>query len=80
MNYEKIYRELTNRDSRAKYTEIHHIIPKCMGGTDDKSNLVKLTAREHYIAHKLLTKIYPCLLYTSPSPRDRTRSRMPSSA
>ena len=24
--------------------------------------------------------IYPCLLYTSPSPRDRTRSRMPSSA
>ena len=26
------------------------------------------------------TKIYLCLLYTSPSPRDRTRSRMPSSA
>ena len=24
--------------------------------------------------------VYPCLLYTSPSPRDRTRSRMPSSA
>ena len=24
--------------------------------------------------------IYSCLLYTSPSPRDRTRSRMPSSA
>ena len=24
--------------------------------------------------------IFPCLLYTSPSPRDRTRSRMPSSA
>jgi len=24
--------------------------------------------------------IKPCLLYTSPSPRDRTRSRMPSSA
>ena len=23
---------------------------------------------------------YDCLLYTSPSPRDRTRSRMPSSA
>ena len=25
-------------------------------------------------------KAYSCLLYTSPSPRDRTRSRMPSSA
>ena len=24
--------------------------------------------------------LYTCLLYTSPSPRDRTRSRMPSSA
>ena len=24
--------------------------------------------------------VYTCLLYTSPSPRDRTRSRMPSSA
>ena len=24
--------------------------------------------------------VIPCLLYTSPSPRDRTRSRMPSSA
>ena len=28
----------------------------------------------------LLTTAYICLLYTSPSPRDRTRSRMPSSA
>mgnify|MGYP000092698862 CR=1 FL=1 len=27
-----------------------------------------------------LERIYICLLYTSPSPRDRTRSRMPSSA
>ena len=26
------------------------------------------------------TQEWPCLLYTSPSPRDRTRSRMPSSA
>ena len=28
----------------------------------------------------LLANVYLCLLYTSPSPRDRTRSRMPSSA
>ena len=33
----------------------------------------------HYLAHDSYT-ITPCLLYTSPSPRDRTRSRMPSSA
>ena len=29
---------------------------------------------------RLEKNITPCLLYTSPSPRDRTRSRMPSSA
>ena len=29
---------------------------------------------------KVLAQVIPCLLYTSPSPRDRTRSRMPSSA
>ena len=40
------------------YTEKHHIIPKCMGGNDDTKNLVKLTFREHYIAHWLLSKIY----------------------
>ena len=29
---------------------------------------------------KLVALYFGCLLYTSPSPRDRTRSRMPSSA
>ena len=32
------------------------------------------------ILHQHSAKSNPCLLYTSPSPRDRTRSRMPSSA
>ncbi len=38
------------------YTERHHIIPKSLGGSDDRSNLVQLTAREHFICHWLLTK------------------------
>ena len=41
------------------YTEKHHILPRCMGGNDTKENLARLTAREHFIAHRLLTKIYP---------------------
>lgn len=41
------------------YTEKHHIVPKCMGGDNKPRNLVRLTAREHYIAHQLLVKIYP---------------------
>jgi hypothetical protein len=33
---------------------IHHIIPKHMGGTDDLSNLIELTVKEHAEAHRLL--------------------------
>lgn len=40
------------------YTENHHILPKCLGGDDSEENLVKLTLREHYIAHLLLSKMY----------------------
>ena len=40
-----------------KYQETHHIIPKSLGGSDKKDNLVKLTAREHFICHWLLTKM-----------------------
>lgn len=39
------------------YFEKHHIIPKCMGGTNDITNLVLLTAREHFICHLLLCKM-----------------------
>jgi len=39
------------------YTETHHIIPKSLGGSNAKDNLVKLTAREHFVAHWLLTKM-----------------------
>jgi hypothetical protein len=39
------------------YKEKHHIIPRCLGGSDDPSNLIFLTAREHFVAHWLLTKI-----------------------
>lgn len=33
------------------YTEVHHIIPKCLGGSDEYDNLVRLTSEEHYLAH-----------------------------
>ena len=39
-----------------EYYERHHAIPKCLGGKDKKT--VNLTAREHYIAHWLLTKMF----------------------
>ena len=62
MNYEQIYNQLIDR-ARTRvltgYKERHHVIPRCIGGNDDASNLVDLTAREHFIAHKLLCEIYP---------------------
>nr|DAL11098.1 MAG TPA_asm: HNH endonuclease [Bacteriophage sp.] len=41
------------------YTERHHVIPRCMGGDDTKANIVMLTAKEHFVAHKLLVRMYP---------------------
>lgn len=42
---------------KTEYREKHHIIPKSMGGSDTADNLVELTAREHFICHKLLVKM-----------------------
>lgn len=39
------------------YVEKHHIIPKSLGGSNKKINIVSLTAREHFICHWLLTKM-----------------------
>lgn len=62
MDYGKIYNNIIKYrlNNRLEcYTESHHILPRSLGGTDDGSNLVDLSAREHYICHLLLTKIYP---------------------
>ena len=63
MNYESNYYDyinyIKNIERDLEYSEKHHIIPRCLGGSDDKENLVILTAREHFLAHYLLTKIYP---------------------
>lgn len=62
MNYIKVYdalirnAQLSNRNKKEGIFELHHIIPKCLDGTDDEYNLVLLTPREHYIAHFLLWK------------------------
>jgi hypothetical protein len=72
MNYEVIYNKIIGRaksENRVKnkqtYYEAHHIIPKCMGGEGESSqwrhhsNIVLLTAKEHFIVHQLLCEIYP---------------------
>ena len=62
MNYEKHYNLLIKRAKNRLlecYTERHHIVPRCMGGSDDAENIAVLTAEEHFVAHQLLIKMYP---------------------
>lgn len=62
MDYQRIYNQIIDRAKNRKikgYTEKHHIIPKCMGGSNNEKNLVNLTAREHFICHMLLCEIHP---------------------
>lgn len=42
----------------AIYVENHHILPKSLGGLDIKSNMINLTAKEHFFAHLLLSKMF----------------------
>ena len=54
-----------NKELRQTYCERHHIIPKCLGGLPKTNtwtqheNIIWLTAREHFIAHKLLAQEFP---------------------
>ena len=62
MNYKNVYESIIRKRKQEipkGYTEKHHIIPRSLGGNNEKNNIVKLTAREHFICHLLLTKIYP---------------------
>ena len=62
MNYKKLYDSIIFKrqkyPAKTGYTEKHHILPKSLGGIDSENNLVSLTAREHFICHYLLAKIY----------------------
>ena len=65
MNYQKVYDALIQKriQNPAIKTgpgtiEVHHILPKSMGGSNDKSNLVSLTPKEHFVSHHLLWKIH----------------------
>lgn len=58
MSYEEFIQNILDTRGRFycgdEYHERHHIIPKCMDGTNDDDNLIDLSAREHFEAHRLL--------------------------
>ncbi len=62
MNYQRIHNQLIERARHRIldiYTEQHHVVPRCLGGSNAANNLVRLTPEEHYCIHQLLVKLYP---------------------
>ena len=58
--YTKIYFKIISNAKQRAATEVyetHHILPKSLGGSNRKDNLVNLTLKEHYICHRLLIKM-----------------------
>lgn len=61
MNYERLYWSLINAALEREYPEVeayenHHIIPRSEGGSNKKSNKVRLTPKEHHICHLCLIR------------------------
>ena len=69
--FEQLMEEDSPEDALAFFAQLYDDTPK-----EQASETVSISENEIYFKRQPLT----CLLYTSPSPRDRTRSRMPSSA
>jgi len=66
MDYKKTYESIIGKaksENRKKgsgiYYESHHIVPRCLCGSDTKDNKVLLIAKEHFVCHKLPARIYP---------------------
>ena len=80
---DEVVRRLSGRRTCRRCERVWHVLydPPARNGFCDDCG-AELFQRdddsEETIRHRI--EVYACLLYTSPSPRDRTRSRMPSSA
>ena len=63
MDYARIYAEFI-ADRRAKekdlsgYTEKHHILPRSLGGSNARNNIIRLKASDHFFAHVLLARVH----------------------
>ena len=47
--------EILNKEEKSDFYEVHHIIPKCIGGTDNEDNLIALSLKNHFMVHYYLT-------------------------
>ena len=61
--YQRIIAKARERVCPEGYVERHHVLPRALGGSDDSSNIVALTSREHFIAHALLARIHGGIMW-----------------
>jgi hypothetical protein len=63
MNYKRIYDQIISRAKARthihEYIERHHIVPRCLGGSDEPYNIAYVTPEEHFVCHLLLAKLNP---------------------
>jgi hypothetical protein len=65
LKYKNLYIRLIDRcrnmtdEELSGYNEVHHIVPKCIGGDNDSENLVKMPVRYHIMAHIVIAEAYP---------------------
>ena len=73
---------INNKKRLIRALEVYESTGKPMSENFDSSSKNSRYANDYYFVYLKMHNdlLHPCLLYTSPSPRDRTRSRMPSSA
>jgi len=63
VDYARIYDQLiadrrANPPAADEYVEVHHILPRCMGGENETENLIALRPEDHFFAHLLLAKAH----------------------
>lgn len=56
--YERIVERARTRERPEGRLEVHHVLPRSMGGGDSPENLVALTIKEHFVAHRVFDRAH----------------------
>ena len=71
-------KQLSFRVSEEEYQQLQEKISE--SGKNQQEYILSCVLEKQIVNTDGIKELIPCLLYTSPSPRDRSLSRMPSSA
>lgn len=55
--YQRLVTKAMTRLTVEGYFEKHHVVPRSLGGSNSHDNIIRVTAREHFVLHLLLTRM-----------------------